>query len=56
MGNDASKNQAVTLLGHLAHYLGELSNKKLIAAYEKLVELLPNASLPVKQAITKCIP
>ena len=56
MGNDASKNQAVKLLGNLAHFLGELSNKRLIAAFEKLVELLPTASLSVKKAITKCIP
>jgi hypothetical protein len=55
LGNDASKNQAVTLLGYLAHYLGEMSQKKLIVAYEKLVELLPKSSLPVQRSICKCI-
>jgi len=46
----------VTLLGHLAHYLGEMSQKKLIVAFEKLIELLPKSSLAVKKAICRCIP
>lgn len=36
----ASKNQAIILLGHLAHYLGDTAQKKLVSSYEKLVELL----------------
>lgn len=54
--NDASKDQAVFLLGHLAHYLGDMAQKKLIIAFDKLVEIMPKSSLQVKKAICKCIP
>lgn len=51
-----SKNQAIILLGHLAHYLGDTANKKLVTSYEKLVDLLSKSSPMVQQAICKCIP
>jgi len=42
---DATKNQAVILLGHLAQFLGDTAQKKLLNAYDKLMDILPNASL-----------
>lgn len=53
---DTSKNQAVILLGHLAQYLGDTAQKKLVTAYEKLVELLSKVSHFVQRTICKCIP
>ena len=53
---DATKNQAVILLGHLAQFLGDTAQKKLLNAYEKLMDLLPNASLVLQRSICKCIP
>lgn len=53
---DSSKNQAVVLLGHLAQYLGDTAQKKLIASYEKLATILLTCSNSVKKAICKCIP
>jgi hypothetical protein len=53
---DASKKQSVVLLGHLAKYLGDTAQKKLIASYEKLIVILQTSSQPVQMAICKCIP
>lgn len=44
------------MIGALAKYLGDTSQKKLISAFEKLVELLIRVSEKVRQSICKCIP
>ena len=54
---EESKNQACILLGTLAPFLHETSQKKLITTFDKLIELAYGCqSEMVRRSICKCIP
>jgi len=54
--SELSKNQAVILIGSLARYLDNTSQKKLTGTFEKMLELLNAPSDMIRRSICRCIP
>ena len=54
--SELSKNQAIIMIGALANYLDNASQKKLINTFEKMLELLNSPSELIRQSICRVIP
>ncbi len=54
--SELSKNQAIIMIGALANYLDNASQKKLITTFEKMLELLNSPSELIRQSICRVIP
>ena len=54
--SEQSKNQAIIMIGALACYLDNTSQKKLIVTFETMLSLLNIPSEMMRQSICKCIP
>jgi flagellar motor component MotA len=54
--SEQSKNQAIIMIGALANFLDNASQKKLINTFEKMLELLNSPSELIRQSICRVIP
>jgi hypothetical protein len=54
--SELSKNQAIIMIGALANYLDNTSQKKLVGTFEKMLELLNTPSELIRQSICRVIP
>ncbi len=54
--SELSRNQAIIMIGSLATYLDNTSQKKLVGTFEKMLELLNTPSELIRQSISKVIP
>jgi hypothetical protein len=53
--SEQSKNQAIIMIGFLANYLDNTSQKKLLGTFERMLEHLSTPSEFLRQSICKCI-